>query len=377
MNAQTPLERFLNVMEYKAVDSVPNWEAGVWTHTRERWENEGLDATRFHWDWFSGEASLGFDPREFILFRGGMIPPFDYEVLEEDAETELFRDAEGRLRRALKKGVVKGMRTSMDTYLRFPVETMEDWQKLKKRYNPSSPQRYEPNWQCSRPVSWKARQHPLIFGPNCSTGGFYWMARNWMGTENLSYAWYDQPDLMHDMMTFWGDFLIETGRPILEHTTLEYICLSEDLSMRNGPLLSPDTYRTFIFPHLKRVIEFYKSHGCRYVCVDTDGDPQVLIPQFLDAGVDSIWPMERASDQDPLMLRKKFGRSLRLWGGVDKRELALGPKAIDAHLRSLAPLIEEGGFIPTVDHLVSPEVSWDNFQYYLEQKSRLLRGELR
>ena len=35
--------------------------------------------------------------------------------------------------------------------------------------------------------------------------------------------------------------------------------------------------------------------------------------------------MERAADQDPGRLRKKYGRSLRLWGGVDKRVLAQGP----------------------------------------------------
>jgi uroporphyrinogen decarboxylase len=97
---------------------------------------------------------------------------------------------------------------------------------------------------------------------------------------------------------------------------------------------------------------------------------------MLDAGVDAIWPLERSADQDPLRLRKKYGRSLRLWGAVDKRVLARGPEAIDAHLRTFIPLIEEGGFIPTVDHTVPPDVSWPNFQHYMESKVKLLRGEL-
>ena len=101
-----------------------------------------------------------------------------------------------------------------------------------------------------------------------------------------------------------------------------------------------------------------------------------LVPMLMDAGVDILWPLERAADQDPVRLRKKFGRSLRLWGGVDKRVLTQGPAAIDAHLREFIPLIEEGGFIPTVDHTVPPDVSWENFQYYMEQKTRLLQGTL-
>jgi uroporphyrinogen decarboxylase len=95
----------------------------------------------------------------------------------------------------------------------------------------------------------------------------------------------------------------------------------------------------------------------------------------MDAGVDVIWPLERSANQDPLRLRKAFGRSLRLWGGVDKRILAQGTAAIDAHLGTLAPLLEEGGFIPTVDHTVPPDVSWPNFLHYMEAKGRLLRGE--
>jgi len=177
------------------------------------------------------------------------------------------------------------------------------------------------------------------------------------------------------MLEHHADFLIEGARPILEKTTVEYICLSEDMAMKTGPLVSPRLYKQFFLPRLTRVVEFYKTHGVRYVAVDTDGNPEALIPMLMDAGVDIIWPLERAADQDPVRLRRKYGRSLRLWGGVDKRVLAQGKAAIDAHLREFVPLIEEGGFIPTVDHTVPPDVSWENFRYYMEQKEKLLRGE--
>jgi uroporphyrinogen decarboxylase len=265
---------------------------------------------------------------------------------------------------------------SMDQYVGFPVETMEHWKKIKKRLQPRSQRRYEPNWRLLRVEGWRSRTHPLIFGPNASTLGFYWVGRNLMGTEGLSYAFFDQPLLVHDIMEHQADFLIEAARPILESTDVDYVCFSEDLAMKSGPLISPRLYREFIYPRLKRVIDFYKSHGVRYVCIDTDGNPEALIPLMMDAGVDALWPLERASDQDPVRLRKTYGPSLRLWGAVDKRELVKGPKAIEAHLRTMIPLIEEGGFIPTVDHTVPPDVSWSNFQYYMEAKMRLLRGEL-
>ncbi len=370
------LERFLAVMEYKPVDRVPNWELGAWPQTCDRWEQEGLDPTTLHWQWFPGEVELGMDPREFIFFRGEMIPPFEEQVLQEDERTVTFRDRLGRTRIALKEGTVGGVRMSMDTYISFPVHSMEDWKRIKGRFNASSPQRYEPNWQETRVRGWRNRDYPLIFGPNCTTLGFYWFARDLMGTEGLSFAWYDQPELMHDIMESHADALIEAARPILEQTTVDYVCFNEDMAMKSGPLLSPRTYREFIYPRLRRVVDYYKSHGVRYIAVDTDGNPEVLIPLLMDAGVDVVWPLERAADQDPVRLRRTFGRALRLWGGVDKRILAQGPEAIDAHLQALAPLIEDGGYIPAVDHTVPPDVSWPNFQHYMAAKEKLLCGRL-
>jgi uroporphyrinogen-III decarboxylase len=266
----------------------------------------------------------------------------------------------------------------MDQYLRFPVETVEDFRALKKRFEAHLNGRLPTAWRELMLPRWKERQHVLVLGPNCTTLGFYWRAREWMGTENLSMAWYLQPALIEEMMEFTADFTIEVCRPILEAGAApDYIFINEDMAMKTGPLLSPELYRQYILPQMKRLVEFVKSHGVRYVIVDTDGNSEPLIPALMDAGVDGIWPIERASeDQDPIALRKKYGRSLRIWGAVDKRELFKDKRAIDLHLATLAPLVEEGGFIPTVDHTVPPDVPLENFLYYMERKKALLEGRL-
>lgn len=370
------LERFLACMEYETADRRPNHELGIWAQTRPRWEGEAPDVVpEFKWDWFSGEQALGMDRREFINVNYGFIPPFDEEVLEEDDRYVVRRNGKGVVTRALKEGSVGGGRMCMDEYIDFPVRKPDDFADVKRRLIAAAPERY-PEDLDDRIQGWQERERPLILGRNCSANGFYWRAREWMGTEGLSYAWYDYPDLMHEMMEFFADFIIETSRPVLEKIHVDYFTLNEDMSMKGGPLLGPDTFRTFIFPHLKRLVEFFRDHGTKYVAVDTDGDPTVLIPLLMDAGVDTIWPIERASYVSPQEWRKKFGRGLRLWGGVDKRELAKGPEAIRTHLREFVPLIEEGGFIPTVDHTVPPDVSWDNFRYYMDLKMKLLSGEL-
>jgi hypothetical protein len=370
----TDLERFLAVMEYKPVDRVPNHEAGAWPQTADRWQEEGLNRFSLTWDWFTGCEEFQMDAREFIPINFGMMPEYEEEIYEETERYVTYRHTSGIVTKALKDGTSRGGRTSMDTYLDFPVKTREDFQELKKRYDPFLAGRYPSHWRTIHLPRWKAREHVLVLGVNCSTLGFYWRAREWLGTEGLSYAWHDQPELMHEMMEFIADFTIEVSRPILEEVAPDYVFLNEDMAGKGGPLLGPKTYRKFIFPHMRRLVEFYKSRGVRYVLVDTDGDSEKLIPLLMEAGVDGLWPLERASDMDPIAIRKKYGRGLRLWGGVDKRELAKDHKAIDDHLRELIPLIEDGGFIPTVDHTVPPDVSLDNFRYYIERKMALLAG---
>lgn len=364
-------------MNYQPVDRVPNHEVGVWVQTKHRWREEGLATNDMHWDWFVGEPRWDMDPREYIDVRAAdLFPPYEEEVLSRDGDTEIIRHTNGVVTKGLITGMVEGMRMSMDEYLSFPVVTPADFQELKKRLRPSTPCRYPPYWREFQLAGWQAREHPLILGQNCSIQGYYWRAREWMGTENLSYAWYDEPAMMHEMMEFITDFTIEVMRPFFEAGVKpDYIFINEDLSMKNGPLLSPATYVEFIQPQLKRLIAYIKSNDVPWVVVDTDGNCELIIPYFMDVGVDGIWPLERASEMDPVAIRKKFGRDLRLWGGVDKRELAKDFNAIDAHLRTFQPLIAEGGFIPTVDHLVPPDVSLANFEHYMRRKHQLLHGE--
>lgn len=372
----TPRERFNACMNYHPVDRVPNHEVGTWVQTKLRWREEGLPTDDLNWDWFTGESRWDMDPREYIDVRFDMVPPYEEKVLSRDGDTEIIQRANGVISKALVTGAAEGMRASMDEYLKFPVETPADFQELKKRFRSSSPNRYPAYWREFSLKAWEQREHVLVLGKNCSTLGFYWRAREWMGTENLSYAWYDEPAMIHEMMEFIADFTIETARPLLESGVRpDYLFLNEDMSMKNGPLLSPDTYRTYILPHMKRLVAFFKENGVKWFVVDSDGNCELLLPMLMDAGVDAIWPLERASNMDPVDLRKKFGRDLRLWGGVDKRELAKDFSAIDAHLRTMQPLIAEGGFIPTVDHLVSPDVSLANFEHYMRRKHQLLRGE--
>ena len=61
-----------------------------------------------------------------------------------------------------------------------------------------------------------------------------------------------------------------------------------------------------------------------------------------------------------------------LLGGVDKLALIAGKEAIDRELEKLHPLVERGGYLPCVDHRVPPDVTLENYLYYLDKKKAIL-----
>jgi len=91
-----------------------------------------------------------------------------------------------------------------------------------------------------------------------------------------------------------------------------------------APLISPELVRKFMLSRYRRVIEFGHSPGVHFFCVDSDDNIDSLIAVWKDAGIDIICPFEVQAGMDVVALRKKYGKDLRIWGGVDKRVLVEG-----------------------------------------------------
>ncbi len=84
-----------------------------------------------------------------------------------------------------------------------------------------------------------------------------------------------------------------------------------------------------------------------------------------------MFPLE-AAHTDAYKISDRFGSRIPLRGYFDKRALIKSKKAIDQELSRLMPLIKRGGFIPHTDHLVPPDVSWDNYCYYRRRKCDII-----
>lgn len=168
-----------------------------------------------------------------------------------------------------------------------------------------------------------------------------------------------------------ADFIIAIMDQILDVTPVDMFLFWEDMAYKSAPLLSPAMARRYMLPRYRRVVDFLRSRGVRYIGLDSDGQVDPLIPVWLDAGLNYLYPFEVQAGMDVIAVRKKYGKELRLMGGVDKRALAHGPAAIDAELERLSGLIHAGGYLPHTDHSCPPDVSFQNFCYYMEKLAQV------
>jgi len=368
-------KRFVKSCRFQHVDRVPFVEIGAWGQTTERWLQEGLPAgVDAGFNVLKGCAHFGLEHFEFMPVRYLMCPPFKHKVIEEDDRIVVFRDSEGVLRRALKEGQAKsGTRHCMDQFIKFPVRTRRDFRRMAKRYDPHHPARFPKNWG-DLIAKWKKRDYPLCLQPG---GGFglYSMLRRWMGTEAACTVFYDAPAWADEMLDFLTDFFIEATKRALTEAGADWIVYFEDFAFKTGPLVSPSIFKNFMLRRYRRMNDHLRTHGVDIISLDSDGNIEVLLPLLLEAGFNNILPMEQAAGMDAVKVRKQYGKAFSMLGSIDKRELAKGKREIRRELLRQVPfLLETGGYIPTVDHTVPPDVSYKNFLYYLEVKRKLLAG---
>ncbi len=184
-------------------------------------------------------------------------------------------------------------------------------------------------------------------------------------------AFYDQPNLIEEIIDYLCDFILSVDERALLEINIDTVAMWEDMAFKTQPMISPALFKKYLVPRYKKMSERFRKAGIDLIFIDCDGNINEIVEFWLDAGINIMFPLEINSGSDPVALRKKFGKKILLMGGVDKKALIEGPKAIDRELNRIKTTVEEGGYIPHVDHRVPPDVSLRNYLYYLKKKKEI------
>jgi uroporphyrinogen-III decarboxylase len=354
----TGRERFLRVMRFEKVDRVPFFEfMSYWPETLSRWYDEGLPKEENVNEFF------GFDRHGYVPIDFDPIPRFDERVLADDGKTRTVIDPRGVTKREFKTG------SAMPHFLAFPISDRRSYEEYIERLDPEDPSRYPTNWeQLVRKYS--DRDYPL----GLNIRGPFAFARDFIEFQQLMFLFYDDIGLMREMFQFHADFVIKLWEKALTDVEVDFVVMGEDMAYKTGPMISPSAVKDLLVPAYKRITQFLRENGVEIIMVDSDGDIRSLIPLFLEAGINGVLPMEVNANSDPYYIAKEYGEMPPVMiGGIDKMKLISGREAIKRELNEKLPfLLERGGYIPSIDHLVPPDISLEDYLYYLELLKSML-----
>jgi uroporphyrinogen decarboxylase-like protein len=348
-------ESLRRTLHFERPERICQFEWGYWPETLDRWRREGMVGDN-PWD----DLPITYYHRAPVETR--IFPPFESELLSETPTTRIIRDGWGITREESK------VSTALPRFLKHPVENLADFERIRERLDPTDERRFPSDWE-EQARELRGRNSILVLGA-CEISFFGWH-RDLMGVQNLLLAYYDQPELIHAISRYHLDFLRTLYGKILEHVEGDFVFLWEDMSYRNGPLISPELVREFMLPYYRELVDFFRQHGEYKFLLDSDGDVTKLIPLLVEAGIDGMLPFEVAAGMDVREIRRQWP-GLILCGGIDKREIAKGRSAIDRELEAKLPFMFQcGGYLPSMDHHVPPGVSYGDFRYYLQRTREL------
>ncbi|NLO82631.1 MAG: hypothetical protein GX094_06185 [Clostridiales bacterium] len=368
MNAR---ERYIETLTFGQPDKIPFIPGGPRKSTLARWRKEGLDEGMDFYEALCKE--LGIDapfshPRSELGISFKMIPQFPEMVLEHREGHYVVQDWMGTIVEISDRYDVSYLRYAKDfvtrKYIKFPVENWKDWEEMKKRYDPECPARFPDDFKerCER---LKSRDYPI----SLTISGPFWQLRDWCGLERLCIMMIEEPDFVQEMAQFWGDFVAKMLDKVLEEICPDQVLINEDMAYKAHSMISPAMTYKYLMPVYQKWVPRLREKGCPVIEMDSDGYIGELIPIWLEAGFNCCSPVEVAAHNDIVEYRRLYGKKMAFCGGIDKRCIAKGGKALEKELvRVVPPLLKEGGFIPSCDHGVPPDISWQNFIEY----SRLL-----
>jgi len=352
-------ERFLQTMYYQHPKKIPDFEFGYWDETLPRWHSEGLPKE------INDEASaykyFGIENFAYVAANLSLNPVFESQIIREDENYLTYRGENGVTCQVTKKTA-----QSIPHFIDFPIKNRKDWVEYKARLS-DNPEGRIPENLSELNDSLKKSDAPRAIW----FGSMIGCVRDITGFENLAYLVYDDRDLIEDMVETFCRIAERCLPIILKKVEFDVANGWEDICYNSGPIISPKMFDEIVVPRYQRITKILHEHSINIIFSDCDGNVLPIIPSYLKGGINCMFPLEVNGGSDPVLIREKFGREVLLLGGVNKMVLNKGLKAIEKELLRLKPAVEEGGFIPHVDHRVPVNVSLEDYRTYLKLKREI------
>jgi hypothetical protein len=355
------IEREKATFGLQKLDRLVRRDWGMFPETKERWLQEGWDGDPgiFSYDpnpyyGISLVDLVGIDVPVAPLFENRIVKSDEHYVYEQTSAGAIEKFPVGKKRH----------REAMPEYWQNPVECRDDWfNKIKPRLDPDTPERWR-NLAYADEAAQLVGQGRKLY--EASAIGAYMYLRALMGPEKVLYAFYDDPDLIHDMMRTWLNLVQTCLLRVQSRLPFFKLLFGEDIAYKNGLLISPAMIDEFLTPYYLVLLKSLCQNQAETIHfeIDSDGNMAEFLPIYIRMGFTAFRPFEIAAGNDIVSIGQAYPQ-IMLSGGIDKRILGDSKEAIKKYVESVIPFfVKRGGFFPTCDHAIPSTVPFENYLYY-------------
>jgi len=348
--AMTSRERVNAAFEGKDQDRVPRHET-FWAETIERWQGEGLEGdTQTVLEMLRGDfCGVGWN-------WPGIYP--EQIVLEEDEETVVTRDGNGRTARWWKH------RAGTPEHIGFECNTKEAWETKFK------PMVLERGPQVDVPRLLKEYEQAQQSGRWLHLTGVepFEVTRAIIGDEDFAIGIALEPEWIADVSETFTDRILADYQLCLDAgMVFDGLWTYGDMAYNHATFCSPQMYKDIIWPQHKRLVDFAHQNGMKFI-YHTDGDVNGVMDLYLEAGFDALQPLEAKANMDVRKLCPQYGEDLTFFGNIDVMVMATNDRDKIEHelLTKLKAGMQTQRYIYHSDHSVPPTTSLETYQFIIE-----------
>jgi len=127
------------------------------------------------------------------------------------------------------------------------------------------------------------------------------------------------PVFVEALLSGIRDYILGTIAILFERFDFEAVALSDDYGTQKDLIISPESWRKFVKPHLSEIYGKAKESG-KAVFHHSCGNVASIIPDLLDIGLDILHPVQ-PEVLDIIFIKKEYGHALTFCGGLSTQKL--------------------------------------------------------
>ena len=183
-----------------------------------------------------------------------------------------------------------------------------------------------------------------------------------VGMEELFIMMYDDPAMVDCMIEHIFEFYCELNRRTFAQNpgVVDFYFMGNDFGSQRALLMSPDMWRRFFKPTMRKFMDRAHSAGCR-TGIHSCGDIHEIIPDLIEIGVEAINPIQvGARNMDPTVLKREYGGDCVFFGGIDENVILAkcDEETVRAETRRIIDILgSDGRYIVAASHdYLLPEI---------------------